>query len=128
MNESNKPKASAIDQLDVISHQVATDDAETGSATAKDRQWSRAVGVMVEARLAELRRHLTPEDAPTERAQPIRSSTLAMTRDALVAAITRLSRAMGGAVQFAHRNLTGLSDDDLRRLYDTLDPASRSPE
>ena len=26
------------------------------------------------------------------------------------------------AMQVAHRNLSGLSDDDLRRLLDTLDP------
>jgi hypothetical protein len=29
---------------------------------------------------------------------------------------------LGSSVQYAHRNLEGLSDDDLRRLLDTLDP------
>lgn len=47
-----------------------------------------------------------------------------MTRDAVIEAITRLTQSMGGAVQFAHRNLKQLSDDDLRRMYDLLDPTA----
>jgi hypothetical protein len=93
--------------------------------TAKERGWSRDLGAILDARLAELRRNLTPDDPPTEAAQPIRTSTLAMTRDAVIEAITKLTQSMGGAVQFAHRNLKRLSDDDLRRLYDLLDPTAR---
>jgi len=125
---SDKNKPSAADVLDAISHQVALEEAENGKSTAADRQWSRELGVTIEARLAELRRNLTPADAPTEKAKPLRPSTLAMVREALMEAIESIMRAMGGTVQYAHRNLKGLTDDDLRRLFDTIDPANRDPE
>ena len=49
-------------------------------------------------------------------------------KSALIEAITLITRSMGGAVQFAHRNLKGVSDNDLRRLFDTIDPTARKPE
>jgi len=125
---AKKPIPNAVDILDEITQQAALDAAEHPKVTAADRQWSREYGAKIDARLAELRRNLTPADAPIENAQPIRASTLAMARDALIEAITRITRSMGGAVQFAHRNLKVLSDDDLRRLYDTIDPTARKPE
>jgi hypothetical protein len=124
----NKTKPNAADVLDTIAHQVALEDAENGKPTAEDRKWSKELGVKVEARLAELRRNLTPADPPKERARPLRASTLAMARDALMGAIERITSSMGGQVQYAHRNLTKLSDDDLRRIYDTIDPSNRKPE
>jgi len=93
--------------------------------TERDRAWSRELTKTVKGRLAELRRGLLPADAPVEKAKPIRPSTLAMARDAVIAAITSVLQGMGGTVQVAHRNLTQLSDDDLRRLYDLIDPTSR---
>ena len=124
----NKTQPSAADVLDVISHEVALEDAENGKPTAEDRKWSKDLGVKIEARLAELRRNLTPADPPKERARPLRASTVAMARDALMEAIERITSSMGGQVQYAHRNLTKLSDDDLRRIYDTIDPSNRKPE
>lgn len=121
-----KPDASEV--LDAINYQVALEDAENGAATAEDKKWSKQLGVTIEARLAELRRNLTPADPPKEHAKPLRKSTLAMARDALMEAIAKLTQAMGGQVQYAHRNLKKLSDDDLRRIYDTLDPTNRTPE
>ena len=114
-----------LDILDELSHHAAQAAAATRKTTAEDRQWSRALGAQLDARLAELRRNLTPADPPTEKAQPLRPTTRAMTRDAVIEAITRLTQAMGGAVQLAHRNLKRLSDDDLRRLHDLLDPTAR---
>ena len=128
-NKKTKPDApDTAEVLDAINYQVALDEAENGTATEADRKWSRELGVQIEARLAELRRNLTPADPPRERAKPLRPSTLAMMRDALIRAIERITQAMGGTVQYAHRNLTKLSDDDLRRLYDTIDPTNRTPE
>jgi hypothetical protein len=124
----NKIKPNAADVLDTITHQVALEDAENGKPTAEDRKWSKELGVKIEARLAELRRNLTPADPPKERARPLRASTLAMARDVLMEAIERITSSMGGQVQYAHRNLTKLSDDDLRRIYDTIDPSNRKPE
>lgn len=94
-------------------------------ATERDRAWTRDLTSSVKGRLAELRRGLLPADPPVEKAKPIRPSTLAMARDAVIAAITSVLQGMGGTVQVAHRNLTQLSDDDLRRLYDLIDPTSR---
>jgi hypothetical protein len=124
--KNTKPDASAV--LDTLTHHVAQDAAENGTASAEDRRWSKNLGVQVEARLAELRRQLTPEDAPLEKAKPLRRSTLAMARDALLEAIARITSAMGGTVQYANRNLKGLSDDDLRRLFDTIDPDNHTTE
>lgn len=119
-----KDKPNSLDVLDEVSHQAALAEAEQGKSSADDRKWSRAVGATVEARLAELRRNLTPTEAPTERAKPIRPSLLAMGRDALIAAINLITQAGGDSVQYAHRDLRGLTDDDLRRLLDTLEPDS----
>lgn len=118
----NKPTPSEI--LDEITHHAAEAAVAARKATKEDREWSRALGARLDARLAELRRNLTPADPPTEKAKQIRPSTLVMTRDAVIEAITRLTQSMGGAVQFAHRNLKQLSDDDLRRMYDLLDPTA----
>src|SRR5690348_3033758 len=115
MTKGTKPTANEV--LDTLTHHVAQEEAENGKASAEDRRWSKDLGAQVEARLAEVRRQLTPEDVPTEKSKPIRQSTLAMARDALLEGIARITAAMGGTVQYAHRNLKGLSDDDLRRLY-----------
>ena len=124
---SNKPKPNAREILDEVSHHAAQADvaARCGKSTARDRQWSRDLGVKLDARLAELRRNLLPADPPIEQAKPLRQSTLVMVRDALLDGIKRLSTDTGGRVQFAYRNLKRLSDDDLRRIYDTLDPTNR---
>jgi hypothetical protein len=121
-----KMKPCALQALDTISHHVAQAAVERrGKPSAADRAWSDELGAKVKARLAELRRNHTPKDVVAEAAKPIRSTTLAMTRDAVIEAITKLTQSMGGAVQFAHRNLTQLTDDDLRRTYDLLDPTTR---
>lgn len=128
MTTTKQAQRNPIEALDELVHQVALDALDHAPHTAEDRAWSRALGAKLDARLAELRRSLTPPDVAPERAKPLRPSTLALTRDALMEAITRLTRSMGGAVQYAHRNLRGLSDDDLRRLLDTIDPTARHPE
>jgi hypothetical protein len=125
MSTKNRPLGPA-DILDEVLHHAAEGAVARRKNNARDNAWSRELGARLDTRLAELRRGLTPADPPTEVAQPIRASTLLMTRDAVIEAITRITQSMGGAVQFAHRNLTRLSDDDLRRLYDLLDPTARN--
>ena len=122
---TKKSKPNAVDILDEINHQAALYEAHHGKSTPEDRKWACAVGAQLEARVAELRRNLTPADAPIEKAPPLPKSLFALTRDALIARITEVTRAMGGTVQYAHRNLKGLSDDDLRRLLATIDPTLR---
>ena len=121
-------KPSEADVEDEIIHQLALEDAENGPTSPMVRQWSKDLGALIDDRLAELRRNLTPADAQIENGKPIRPSTLAMTRDAIMEAIARLVRTLGtlGTIQYAHRNLKTLSDNDLRRLYDTLDSTPRA--
>jgi hypothetical protein len=119
-----KPHPTPREILDEVSHQAAEAAVAARKTTADDRAWSRALGARLDARLAELRRNLTPPESPVEPAKPIRPSTLAMARDVVIAAIERLMQSMGGTVQLAHRKLTQLSDDDLRRLYDLIDPTA----
>ncbi len=121
---TSKPNPTALEILDEISHHAAQAAVAHRTSTPKEREWSRALGAKLDTRLAELRRNLTPADPPTETAKPIRPSTLAMVRDAVLAAIAMLPQSMSGDAQFAHRNLKQLSDDDLRRLYDLLDPTA----
>jgi len=111
-----------VEILDAIYEEAALEAAEHGKNTPEDRPWAREVGKRVQARLAELRRNLVPAAAPVAQAKPIRPSLLALGRDALVAKLDELIARLGTSVQYAHRNLEGLSDDDLRRLIDTLDP------
>lgn len=118
-------KPSPVEILDTISHHVAEAAIARRKTTDRDREWSRELTTSVKSRLAELRRGLLPAEAPTERAKPIRPSTLAMARDVVIEAVTRFMQGTGGTVQIAHRNLTRLSDDDLRRLYDLIDPSAR---
>ena len=128
MKTTNNIKPTSVDVLDEISYQAALAEAEHGSSTREDERWSRQLGEQLDARIAELRRNLLPAAAPIEKAKPIRKSVLLLGRDALVAKITDLTQRMGGAVQYAHRDLRGLSDDDLRRLLDMMDPTPREAE
>ena len=111
-----------VEILDAIYQEAALEAAAEGKSTPEDREFARGVSKRVQARLAELRRNLVPAVAPVAKAAPIRPSLLALGRDALLAKLDELTRRLGSSVQYAHRNLEGLSDDDLRRLIDTLDP------
>ena len=117
-----------LEILDAIYNDAALVEAEHGKSTPEDQTWARGVRSKVHARLAEMRRNLTPAAEAPKRAKPVRQSLLAMGRDALMERLTQLTTKMGGAVQYAHRHLAGLSDDDLRRLIDTLDPTSPDSE
>lgn len=126
MNTKDNDKNLEI--LDAIYNDAALVEAEHGKSTPEDQHWARGVRDNVHARLAEMRRNLTPTVEAPKKAKPIRSSLLAMGRDALMERLTQLTAKMGGAVQYAHRHLAGLSDDDLRRLIDTLDPTAPDSE
>lgn len=110
-----------LDTLDAIYHELALFEAEHGTSTPQQRRIAQRVKARVEARLAEIRRNLLPAADPPMRLKPIRASLLALGRDALLAKLEELTRTRGAAVQYAHCNLQGLSDDDLRRLIELLD-------
>jgi hypothetical protein len=109
--------------LDELSYQAALAEADHGVSTRADDRWSRELGDKLQARLAELRRNLLPASAPIQKAKPIRAKWLSLARDQLLAALAAMSA--NEAVQYAHRDLQGLSDNDLRQLLDLLDTSPR---
>jgi len=115
----------AEDILDDVSYQAALAEAEHGKTTPEDERWSRDLGDRLQARIAELRRNLLPAAAPIQKAKPIRKKWLGLDRAAMIAKLTEITQAMSGAVQYAHRDLQGLSDNDLRQLLDLLDTSPR---
>jgi hypothetical protein len=121
----NPNKPTDDDILEELAYQAALAEEDDGSNAPEDDQWSRTMGQQLDARLAQLRRNLLPKSAPIKRAKPIRQKWLALARDQLLAAVAELSAAKTVAVQFAYRDLNGLSDDDLRRLLDLLDTSPR---
>jgi hypothetical protein len=117
---TTKQKLNSVEMLEAISYQAALAEAEHGKSKPEDERWSRELGERLKARLAEMRRNLLPA-ATVETAKPICPSLMELARDVLIAKITAFTQSMGGAVQYAHRDLNGLSDDDLRRLLDLLE-------
>ena len=123
---TTKPNADEL--LDELSYQAALAEADRGPSAehaASDVRSSRELDAKLQARLAELRRNLLPAAAPIQKAKPIRAKWLGLQRDAMIAKLTEITQAMSGAVQYAHRDLQGLSDNDLRQLLDLLDTSPR---
>ena len=113
-----------IRTLDVVTNEAGLAAMEDGTSTPDDRRWARDVVANAQARIAAMRRNLLPKPAPIKKADPIRPSLLAMSRDALVALLGKLTEAWGPQVQFAHRDLDALSDNDLRYLIQTIDTST----
>jgi phage gp46-like protein len=109
--------------LDTIIEHVAEDEAENGSSTEADEQWAQALHQKMAARIAVMRRQLTPLRAPITAPSPIRSKLYDLHREQLLARIAALVES--GTVQYAHQDLTRLSDADLRRLLTELSPATK---
>jgi hypothetical protein len=122
---STKQKLNSVEALDAISYQLAVAEAKDGKSSPDDERWSRELGEQLKARLAEMRRNLLPA-ATVESAKPISPSLLLLGRDALIAKISAITQSMGGALQYAHRDLSGLTDDDLRRLLDLIESSLHS--
>jgi hypothetical protein len=88
--------------------------AEAGAPTDDDLTWSAALDADVKSRLAEMRRRLTPGHVPIRRGVDIPSEIEAMDRAALVKQLEMLRQ--GGQIRYAQRELTGLTDHDLRNM------------
>jgi hypothetical protein len=118
----------SIDAIDAIIQDAAElDAADPRNITAEDREWADAMRTRMKARIAEYKRSLLPaNDEPTPD-RPIRPRFVAMARDALLGTVHDIARRMGGQMAIANRKLTELSDDDLRRLLETLVPEQEEP-
>jgi hypothetical protein len=119
-----------LDILDALLHDAAMVHAEHGRSNPVERARERKLARFAQAKVAELRRKLTLEQTVTPEPGtlwPIRPSLLAMTRDALLARISELTAITPGGVQYAHRDLTGLTHEDLCRLVEILETPASSP-
>jgi hypothetical protein len=118
----------SLDILDAIYRDAALVEAEHGASTADDRRWAKDLRARLKERIAEKRRALLPATSAVKKARPIRPWILAMVYDELVARIGFLTKTGVGSVQVAHRNLSGLSLDDLRQILNALEPDPTSED
>jgi hypothetical protein len=119
----------SIDAIDAIIQDAAElDAADPRNITAEDREWADAMRTRMKARIAEYKRSLLPPNDEPAPGEPIRPRFAAMARDALLATVHGIARKMGGQMAIANRKLTELSDDDLRRLLETLVPEDEKEE
>lgn len=121
MTQSDKPGKPMRDPIaiwDDLLDLVAEDDAETGVASEDDAQWAQHLRGDVKARLAELRRQHTPAAVPLKYGVIIPAHIQAMDHNMLVAQLEILRQ--DPDVRYAHRDLTGLSDNDLRQMLAIL--------
>jgi hypothetical protein len=117
MTPRDKPGRATRDPVaiwDDILDLVAEDDAEIGVASDDDVRWSQHVDAQVKSRIAALRRQFTPTVVPIQHGVTIPPAIQAMDRRALVAQLEALRQ--GGHLRYAHHDLTGLSDTDLRTM------------
>jgi hypothetical protein len=102
--------------LDHIAEEVAAD--INSEPTEADRRWAREEHAKMQVRIAEMRRQHTLSHAVIGPAVPISPAIRAMVREELLAQLEAVSHSR--AVQYAHCNLTGLTDDDLRQMLAVL--------
>jgi len=101
---------------DAIAHEDALDAAQRRDLTADERDEAHGFIDSMRARVFK-EQHARRSQRPRV---PIRPSILAMTRDALTRRLGELFAAHPGAV-FAHRNLTSMSDHDLRLALEDVE-------
>ncbi len=110
-----------IRTLDIITHEVGLLEMNDGARSKDDERWAAAVAANMHARIAEYRRSRLPKTVAIKKAAPITERLLAMSRAVLEALLSSLVEKWGPQAQFAHRHLDTLSDNDLRRLIQTIE-------
>lgn len=108
--------------LNIVTREVGLLELEDGTMTPEDRRWAESVVASMNARIAEYRRSRLPKTVPPIRkAEPISERLRSMPRAVLEALFATLVETWGPQVQFAHRQLDALSDNDLRRMIQTIE-------
>ncbi len=110
-----------IRTLDIITHEVGLLEMNDGARSKDDERWAAAVAANMHARIAEYRRSRLPKTVPIKKAAPITERLLAMPRAVLETLLASLVEKWGPQAQVAHRHLDTLSDNDLRRLIQTIE-------
>jgi hypothetical protein len=108
-----------LEVLEAVFHDAAMHAVEEGESTPEQKAWAAQLHAKVAAQLDQMEQNLALPAMPRP-ALPIRPRYLAMVRDELLASVSGLISA--GRLQVAYRNLSALSDDDLRRLLQSVDP------
>lgn len=114
----DRPMRDPIDIWDDLLHEAAEGAAADHVPTADDIRSAREVDTAVKAGLATLRRQLAPRKVPIRRGVTIPPEIQAMRRGALMAQLEQLRQTAN--VRYAHQDLTGLSDHDLRTLLTVI--------
>jgi len=111
--------------LDMITREVGLLEMQDGHVSPEDMRWAESVAASIQARAAEYRRNRLPKTVPPIRkAEPITARLRAMPRALLDALFASLVDKWGTEAQFAHRHLDTLSDNDLRRMIQTMENRS----
>lgn len=118
-----KKALSSIEVLDAIADEAARYELEEGTPTRESRAAAARYRGLIDNRLAAMRRADLAKlgEVRIERRE-IRPDLLGMARDALVTRVLEYQR-QGYAQGFAHRKLTGVSDDDLRTMIQDIEAA-----
>lgn len=124
-NNNDKVQSNPVTILRAILQHVSeegADETDDGASTEADERWAHALHQTMMARIAVMRRQLTPFGAPIKAPSPIWPDLRSLHRGELLAQIAELVES--GAVQYAHQDLTELSDEDLRWLLAELSPTT----
>lgn len=117
----NKP-IDHLRTLDIITREVGLLELEDPQVTPDDRRWAESVVDQIHAQITEHRRTRVRALTPSIRkAEPISDRLRAMPRVLLEALFSGLVKSWGPHAQLAHRGLEMLSDNDLRRLIQTIE-------
>ena len=120
------PEDRDLHTLDIITREVGLLELDAPEPTAEERRWAEIVAEGVRERAAEYRKNRLPKIIPPiKKAEPITKRLTAMPRAVLEPLFATLVQQLGPEVQFAHRNLEDLSDNDLRRMIQKLEKAGR---
>ncbi len=111
--------------LEKVIQEASVDSFEEDLGVRED-MWAQNVRRALDAKLAGLRRQLSPARSPQRRATHVSAELRALDRAELVARLDALQRTPG--VRIAHLKLSGLTTEDLRLLVAELEAAAQTRE
>jgi hypothetical protein len=117
-DQHDRPAPDSIAILDAVIDHVAEEEAENGVSTAQEARWAHDLRRKMQSHIAALRRQLTPVQPMVRRSVPIGSEIRELDREGLLAQLETLRQV--GDLRYAHQDLKGLSDADLRRMLAIL--------
>lgn len=107
--------------LDIVTHEVGLLEMADGRASAEDRKWADDLAKSMRTKVAQYRRSQLPATVTIKKRAPITERLRSMSRNALEALFGTLVEQHGPELQLAHRKLETLSDNDLRRMIQTIE-------